>query len=115
LSSILELSNEELQRLLSCAGGPVIVACFTQSCGPCKRMLPMLEDLRRKFSNGLRIVRADVEKYPVIATTYDIAAVPALLIIVDGTVRERIVGVVVWNDLLRKASEYATVRTHDNP
>jgi len=72
-------------------------------------MLPMLEDLGRRFSNRLKIVRMDVEKYPVIATTYDIAAVPTLLIVVDGTVRERVVGVVVLKDLLRKALEYASV------
>jgi len=74
-------------------------------------MLPMLDALREKLSSSLNIVRVNVEKYPLIATTYDIAAVPTLLIIVDGTVRERIVGVVDWKDLLRKASEYAAAHS----
>jgi thioredoxin 1 len=118
LSSIPELSAQELQRLLSSANSPVIVACFTESCVPCKRMMPMLEDLRRMFSTELRIVQVDVERYPVIATMHDVAAVPTLLITVNGVVKERIVGIVVWKDLVEKTFEYASLKldaTHDVP
>lgn len=107
MSSIPELSHQELKKLISCSDKPVLVACFTQSCVPCKRMLPMLDDLHRKFSNRLTVVSVDVEKHPLAAATHDIAAVPTLLLAANGTVRERIVGVVAWKDLFSKVYQYA--------
>lgn len=105
LTAIPELSIDELQTVLDEAKEPVIVEFFTRSCGPCKRVVPMLEEIRREFSNKLTIVRVDIEKEPQLAAKFDVASVPTLLVFVNGNTYGRIVGAVPKKDLLRMIHE----------
>ena len=105
MPGIQEVSAQQFEKILVGGKQPIIADFFTRSCGPCKRVVPMLEELRRKFSHELIIVRVDVEKEPRLAAKFDVAAVPTLLVFVNGSVCERIVGAVPKKDLLRMIYE----------
>lgn len=105
MTEIPELSDREFQRLITETRKPVVAEFFTRSCVPCKRIEPLLGDLRRDFSNELTIVRLDIEKHPAVAAKYDVASVPTLLVFQNGGVWIRIVGVVSRKDLLRVIHE----------
>lgn len=103
--AIPELSRDEFQKLLAEAREPVIAEFFTRSCIPCKRISPLLQEIRRDFPNKLTVVRLDIEKHPAVAAKHEIAAVPTVLVFVNGHIRLRIVGVVAKKDLLRVIHE----------
>jgi len=105
LLKIPELSGREFEKLLAGAKQPIITDFFTRSCGPCKRVVPMLEEIRREFSNKLIIGRVDIEKEPQLAAKFDVASVPTLLVFVNGSIYVRIVGAVPKKDLLRMIHE----------
>ena len=105
LTPIPELTYSELQKLIAEAEKPVIAEFFTHSCIPCKRISPLLEEIRRYFSNKLTVARLDIEKHPAAAARYDVAAVPTVLVLINGHTWLRIVGSVTKKDLLRVIHE----------
>ena len=100
-----EHSGHEFQKILTEAEKPVIAEFFTPSCKPCKRISPLLQEIGRDFSKRIRIVRLDIEKHPALAARYEVAAVPTLLVFINGHIWLRIVGLLAKKDLLRVIHE----------
>jgi thioredoxin 1 len=105
LIPIPEVTCDEFQKSIDEAKGPVIVEFFTRSCIPCRRIDPLLREIRRDFANELAVVKIDIEKYPAVAAKHEIAAVPTLLVFINGFTWLRIVGMVAKKELLRIVHE----------
>ena len=59
---------------------PVLVDFFAEWCGPCKMMKPVLEDLRAKMGDDIRIIKVDIDKSPVASSQYNVTSVPTLML-----------------------------------
>lgn len=64
--------------------GKVLVDFFATWCGPCKMIAPVLEDLDKDPSFGVKIVKVDVDEASDAAMEYRVQAIPTLLLFVDG-------------------------------
>lgn len=89
------------QEMLSGADVPVLVDFYADWCGPCHLMTPILEQVNAQLQGRIRVVKIDTEKYPELATQYEINALPTLIVFKEGQPVDRIEGVVQASQLVQ--------------
>lgn len=82
-----------------------LVDFFATWCGPCKMMHPILEQLKEKMGDDIRILKVDVDKNEALSMQYRIQSVPTLMLFKKGEMLWRQNGAMSLNDLMQKISQ----------
>ena len=88
---------------------PVLVDFFATWCGPCRMMSPILEQVKNKVGDQVRIVKVDVDKNPAIAQQLQVRGVPTLVLFQQGSMVWRQSGVASEQQLLQILETHAAV------
>jgi thioredoxin len=92
------------QDLLEGSDLPVLVDFYATWCGPCQMMAPILEEVGANLRDRLQVVKIDTDKYPNLASKYQIEALPTLVLFKNGQPAERIEGVQQAQQLIQHLS-----------
>lgn len=84
----------------------VLVDFFATWCGPCKTMHPILEQLKARLGDRLRIIKVDVDKHGDPAVEYGVQAVPTLILFRSAKVLWRQSGALPLNQLLSIVNQF---------
>lgn len=82
-----------------------LVDFFATWCGPCKMMHPILEQLKEKMGDDIRILKVDVDKNEALSMQYRIQSVPTLMLFKKGEMLWQQSGAMSLNDLMKKISQ----------
>ena len=82
-----------------------LVDFFATWCGPCKMMHPIMEQLKEKMGDDIRILKVDVDKNEALSMQYRIQSVPTLMLFKKGEMLWRQSGAMSLNDLMQKISQ----------
>ncbi len=89
------------EQMLSSSDLPVLVDFYADWCGPCQLMVPILEQVNAQLSGKIKVVKIDTEKYPELATEYEISALPTLVLFKEGQPVDRIEGAMTAPQLVQ--------------
>ena len=83
---------------------PVLVDFSAEWCGPCKMLAPVLEQLKGKMGEKLRILKVDIDKNGDLSMKYNIKSVPTLMLFHNGNVKWSGVGLMSADQIERAAN-----------
>ena len=86
-----EINAEEYSEIVN-SSNPVVIDFHATWCGPCKVLSPILGELDNEIE-GVEFVKLDVDQHPQIAGQNQVMGVPTVVILKDGEVKDRFVGV----------------------
>ena len=75
------------------SGGVSVVDFWAEWCGPCRLIGPIIDDLAVSYEGKANIGKVNVDENPEISLKYGIRSIPTILIIKDGEVVDKQVGV----------------------
>ena len=58
------------------ADKPVLVDFFATWCGPCRQMLPIVEEISEDMAGKIDVYKLDVDEAPKMAEKYEIQSIP---------------------------------------
>ena len=86
-----DINAEEYEQLKQ-STKPVVIDFHATWCGPCKILSPILEELQEEMEE-VEFVKLDVDQFTEISGANQVMGVPTVVIIKDGEVKDRFVGV----------------------
>ena len=60
----------------------ILVDFSADWCGPCRMMLPLLEEIQQETS--IKIIKVNIDECPDIAAKYDVMSIPTLILFKNG-------------------------------
>lgn len=75
------------------ASGVTLVDFWAEWCGPCRMMSPVIDELASQYQGKATIAKVNVDNEQDLAMKFNVSSIPTFLVIKDGEVRSRFVGV----------------------
>jgi thioredoxin 1 len=103
------VADAAFEQMVLKARIPVLVDFWAPWCGPCHAIAPILDKLAREFAGRIRVAKVNVDENPHYAGIYGIQGIPTLLLVHNGQVIDRVVGIVP-EQYLRAKVEHQLLR-----
>ena len=90
------------------AAGITLVDFWAEWCGPCRMMLPRLEELQTKLGTKARILKMNVDENQQVASSFRIMSIPTMILFKNGQPIEKFVGaqdIAILEQAIMKHSE----------
>ncbi len=79
-----QITSSEFESEVVNSDLPVLVDFYTDQCGPCRMMAPLLQELSEEESDRMKIVKINAAEEMQLAGTFGVAVVPTFLVFRSG-------------------------------
>ena len=100
--SIVNLTNDNYASEAEGASVPVVIDFWSEHCGPCKMLSPVLDEVAAEIGDAAKITKVDVMAERELAMKFSIRAVPTLIFMKDGEVKETKTGIMMKDAIIEK-------------
>lgn len=98
--------SQKFQEIIN-SERPVLIDFFATWCQPCKVQSSVLNTVKENIGEGARIIKVDVDQYPVLAAQYGVRGVPTLAVFKNGELLWKESGVHDVNTLTELLKQYS--------
>lgn len=94
---------------------PVLVDFYADWCGPCKTLLPILEDVEMHYGEKLKVLRVNVERSEDLSRKYSIFSVPTMMLFNKGKQEWKVAGVRSKNEIIKVVNKTSGIVPEPKP
>lgn len=106
LNSMASVDESNFEAEVIDSQTPVLVDFYSDTCGPCKKMEPILAEVATEYQGSLKVARVDVLRAPHLAQKYQISAIPVLMVFKEGKCEYSTTGAMQKNQLVAMVKPY---------
>lgn len=90
--NVLEFTDDNFEGEVLKADQPVLVDFWAPWCGPCKKLMPTIEELAADYDGRVRVGKLNTDENPQTASGHSISGIPTVMLFKNGEVVDQFVG-----------------------
>lgn len=102
---VTNINEKQYEQEVLNSQGLVLVDFYSETCGPCKRLAPILEELSEDFNGKLKVMKINANENSLLSFKMGIMSVPTLVFYKDGNMVDSHIGLLPKDQLERIISE----------
>ncbi len=101
-----EFTDTNFKEAVLDTKGVAVVDFWAEWCGPCRMITPIIEELAKDFDGKATVGKLNVDSNPQVSMKYGVRSIPTILILKDGEVVDKQVGVTTKQALEAKINAH---------
>ena len=89
--SALNITKNTFQNEVVNSDKPVLLDFWAPWCGPCRMVIPIVEEIARERSD-IKVGKVNVDEQPELAGRFGVMSIPTLVVVKNGKVVNQVVG-----------------------
>ncbi|HMC83687.1 MAG TPA: thioredoxin [Candidatus Polarisedimenticolia bacterium] len=102
MGTVLKVQDGNFEKEVLNSEVPVLLDFSAEWCGPCKELVPIIEEIASEYEGKIKVGTVDVGLAQDTAVKFGVLSVPTVLFFKDGKVRDQVVGLVQKNALISR-------------
>ena len=89
--SAIAVTKETFHKEVMLSEKPVLVDFWAPWCGPCRMVLPLVEEIAEE-RDDIKVVKINVDEEPELASQFQVMSIPTLMVVKNGEVVSKTMG-----------------------
>ncbi len=98
--SVIKITNSNFESEVISSDKPVLIDFYADWCGPCRMAAPIVEKIAEEES-GIKVGKINVDSESELARAFGIVSIPTLIVMRDGQIVNKAVGLHSREDILK--------------
>ena len=103
---IFEVTDSTFEEEVLKSDMPVLLDFWAVWCGPCKIIVPSLENIAKEYKDRLKVAKMNVDVSPMTPSKFSVMSIPTLLLFKGGEIKETIIGALPQKKIEEAINKY---------